>query len=297
MTPAGPLVSIGVPVYNGERYLADALDSLLAQTFEDFEIIICDNASSDRTEEIGRGYAAQDVRVRYVRNPRNLGAPGNYRRTFELSRGRYFRWAAADDLSAPQFLARCVEVLDREPGAVLVYPKTRFIDENDRVTAEYDDRLHIQGARASERFAQVVERLRRCNAMYGVMRAGVLKRTGSLRDFVGADLVWLAELSLYGTFWEIPEFLFSRRFHPGASSAMDGAQLKVFYDPANPRRLALRHWRHLGEYLRAVERAPLGGAEKLRLRLYVARMAVGSRGELARELLNASRQLFAGASG
>ena len=78
---------------------------------------------------------------------------------------------------------------------------------------------------------------------------------------------------------------------------MDGAQLKVFYDPAKPRRLALRHWRHLGEYLRAVERAPLGGAEKLRLRLYVARMAVGSRGELARELLNASRQLFAGASG
>jgi glycosyltransferase involved in cell wall biosynthesis len=295
MTPAQPLVSVGVPVYNGERYLADALDSLLAQTFEDFEIIISDNASTDRTEQIARDYAAQDARVRYVRHSKNLGATGNFRRSFELSRGTYFRWAAADDLSAPQSLDRCVEVLDREPGVVLTYPKTKFIDENGRITAEYDDRLHIQCARASERFSQVVDRLRRCNAMYGLMRADVLKRTGSLGDFLAADEVFLAELSLYGTFWEIPEFLFYRRFHPAASTAMDGAQLKVFYDPAAPQRIVLRQWRHLGEYLRAVERAPLGGAEKLRLRLYVARIAIGRRGVLARELLNASRQVFAGA--
>lgn len=290
-----PRVSIGVPVYNGARYLPELLESLLAQTFTDFEVIVCDNASTDRTEEIGRAYAARDERIRYVRNPTNLGATGNFRRSFDLSCGTYFRWAAADDVSAPQFLARCVEVLDREPDVVLAYPKTKFIDETGRVTSEYDDRLHIQCARPSERFWQVVVRLGRCNALYGLMRADVLRRTGLLGDFLAADMVFLPELSLYGTFWEIPEYLFYRRFHAAASSAMDRAQVKVFYDPSKPGRIALRKWRHLKEYLRAVERAPLDAAEKLRLRLYVARIAIGSRSELAGELFSATRQLVAGA--
>src|SRR6185436_6923974 len=108
-----PRVSIGVPVYNGERYLAATLDSLLAQTFDNFEIIVSDNASSDRTAQLALEYAERDSRVRYTRNPRNLGAGANYRRAFQLSRGQYFRWSAADDISAPESLARCVEVLDR----------------------------------------------------------------------------------------------------------------------------------------------------------------------------------------
>src|SRR5713101_1663534 len=123
-------VSIGVPVYNGERYLGAALDSLLTQTYEDFELVICDNASTDRSGEIAQSYAAKDKRVRYARNQKNLGAARNYRRTFELSSGAYFRWAPADDLSGPELLARCVEILDREPSVVLVNPKTSFIDEH-----------------------------------------------------------------------------------------------------------------------------------------------------------------------
>src|SRR5437879_2557042 len=264
MTCTTPRVSIGVAVYNGERYLAEALDSLLAQTFEDFELTICDNASTDRTGEIGRDYAAQDTRVRYARNARNLGVMGNFRRAFELSRGQYFRWAAADDLSAPQSLARCVEVLDREPAVVLAYPKTRFIDEHGRVILDYDDRLHLQSPRPRERFRQVLERLGRCNAAYGLMRADVLKRARLFGDFLSSDVVFLAELSLYGTFWEVPEFLFYRRFHPGASSSMDRVQLRTFWDPSHGRRIFLREWRHLLELVRAVARAPLEATEKLR---------------------------------
>src|SRR5207244_10480282 len=109
-----PRVSIGVPVYNGERYIAETLDSLLAQTFEDFELIISDNASHDRTEGICRAYAAKDSRIRYVRNSTNLGAARNYRLAVELSSGEYFRWANCDDLFAPTSLSRCVEVLDLE---------------------------------------------------------------------------------------------------------------------------------------------------------------------------------------
>src|SRR3989442_255266 len=134
-----PRVSVGMPVYNGERYLAEAVDSLLAQTYEDFELIICDNASTDRTGEIARSYAARDTRVRYARNEKNLGAGGNFRRAVALASGEYFRWAASDDVCAPQSLARCVEVLDQEPAAVLAYPSTRFIDEHGRVTGRSEE--------------------------------------------------------------------------------------------------------------------------------------------------------------
>src|SRR2546422_1349203 len=213
-TRAAPRVSVGLPVYNGERYLPEALDSLLTQTYADFELIICDNASTDHTGEIAQSYAAKDKRVRYARNERNLGAGGNFRRAFELSSGAYFRWAAADDLSAPQSLARCVEVLDQEPAVVLAYPKTRLIDEQGRVISNYDDRLHLQAARASERFRQVLERLGYCHVAYGLMRADLLKQTRLFGDFLAADVVFLAELSLYGAFWEVPEFLFYRRFPP-----------------------------------------------------------------------------------
>jgi len=284
-------VSIGVPVYNGERYLSAALDSLLTQTYEDFELIICDNASTDRTGEIARSYAAKDQRVRYARNEKNLGASRNYGRTFALSSGEYFRWAPADDLSGPEFLARCVEVLDREPRAVLAYPKTSFIDEHGRCYAEYDDGLHLQSPRPSERFRLLLQRLGYVNALYGLMRADVVRRTRPLGTYPGWDVVFLADLSLYGTFWEIPEVLFYRRFHPGASSSMDRVQIRAFLDPDRPRRIHLHEWRHLWELSCVVERTPLPVADKMRLCVFLARTAIWGRDKLARELVVASRQL------
>jgi glycosyltransferase involved in cell wall biosynthesis len=281
-------------VYNGERYLALALDSLLAQTFEDFELIISDNASSDRSEEIGRCYAARDSRVRYVRNERNLGCNTNFRRAFQLSSGQYFRWAAADDLSDRSSLARCVEILDREPSVVLVYPKTKFIGVRGEVVSEYDDRLHLQSPRASERLEQLLDRLVFCNAHYGLIRASALRRARGLGDYIAADVVLYAELTLYGTFWEIPEFLFYRRLHPEASSSMDDEQRRTFYHPDSPRRIDLTQWRHLWELIRAVERAPLDVGERMRLRLFLARRASWRRKELVREIGAALRQALLG---
>jgi len=291
-----PRVSIGVPVYNGERYLAATLDSLLAQTFDNFEIIVSDNASSDRTAQLALEYAERDSRVRYTRNPRNLGAGANYRRAFQLSRGQYFRWSAADDISAPESLARCVEVLDRQPNVVLAYPKTRFIDTEGRVTSDYDDCLHIQSPRASLRFQQVLERLSLCNALYGLMRANIVRRTRLLNDFLSADVVFQAELSMYGTFWEIPEFLFYRRFHPQASSTMTKEQLLAFYQPQNSHPLWLREWRHIWEHLRSVLRAPLGITDKLLMELYLVRVVIGKSPKLARELVGAGHYVLDGLS-
>ena len=293
-------VSIGVPVYNGERYVAETLDSLLAQTFGDFELIVCDNASTDRTEQICRAYAERDARIRYVRNSSNFGAAVNYRRAFELSSGEYFRWANADDLFAAEGLARCVAVLDRQPSAVLAYPRTKFIDERGQVISEYADNLHIQSSRASERFTRVMERLGYVNVIYGLMRADALRRTDLLRPFPQGDIPLVAELALYGMFYEIPEFLFFRRLHSGALSSRHGdiEAIQEFFDPSTRGRIVMTQWRLLGSHARSVMRAPLGLAEKARLGQFLARMAVWRRHELARELLDAARgRAVASASG
>ncbi len=289
-----PRVSIGVPVYNGERYVAETLYSLLAQTFEDFELIICDNASTDRTEEICRTYAEKDARISYVRHAENLGATKNYRRAFELSSGEYFRWANCDDLFAPESLARCVEVLDREPSVVLTYPKTKLVDERGGVISEYDDGLHIQSSMASERFAQVIARLGYVNVIYGLIRADVLRRTGLLRNFPGGDIPLVAELTLYGKFREIPEFLFCRRFHSGASSSYkdDVSLSQDFFDPKTKGRMSLREWRHLWAHGRSVMQAPLDFGEKMRLGCFLIRIGIARRNLLARELVGAMRHVI-----
>nr|MDJ0569288.1 glycosyltransferase family 2 protein [Pleurocapsa sp. MO_192.B19] len=126
-----PLVSIGMPVYNGERYLENALNSILAQTFRDFELIISDNGSTDKTEEICRQYANVDRRIRYFRNEQNLGAGWNFDRVAQLATGKYFKWACHDDLCALEFLQRCIEILEQAPNIVLAYPKTLIIDEHE----------------------------------------------------------------------------------------------------------------------------------------------------------------------
>ena len=133
-----PCVSIGLPVYNGEKFLKETLDSILAQTFEDFELIISDNASTDRTEEICKEYAAKDRRIRYYRNKENLGAGWNNNRVFELCTGEYFKWNAHDDVCAPEFLERCIKVLVQDPTVVLCYPKVTVIDEQGKFVRNWD---------------------------------------------------------------------------------------------------------------------------------------------------------------
>ena len=101
-----PRLSIGLPVYNGERYLAQVLDDLLAQTFADFEIIVSDNASTDRTPEICASRIKRDPRVRYFKNTRNVGAINNFNRVFHLSKAPLFKWVASDDVHRPTYLQK-----------------------------------------------------------------------------------------------------------------------------------------------------------------------------------------------
>jgi glycosyltransferase involved in cell wall biosynthesis len=283
-----PSVSVGLPVYNAERYLRVAIESILNQTLRDWELVICDNASTDGTEAICREYAARDPRIRYHRLPANIGAANNFRRVFELSRGRYFKWIACDDTCEPAFLERCKRVLDESPDTVLCSTKASIIDQDGRLIERYADRQDLPQARASDRFIVSRDQDGWCIAVYGLMRADVLRRTAVMGNYAGSDVVLLAEISLHGRFAELPEYLLSRRSHPGAySHEVNIEKMREFYTPSKKRGTALmfRHWRHLLEYARAVIRAPLASGEKLRLFVYILRMTWWRKRKLVAEIV------------
>jgi glycosyltransferase involved in cell wall biosynthesis len=217
-----PRVTIGLPVFNGEAYLGEALDSLLSQSFTDFEIVISDNASTDLTQEICERYAQRDERVRYFRQAVNRGAAANYNRTFELSRGELFKWAAHDDRCATDFLARCVAALDAAGSkAVLAYCPARTIDEKGAPLHPDPyvdgDALHPRGGSPPLRLVHTLQRLDMVNAIFGVIRSEVLATTRLIDAFIASDYVLMVELALRGEFVRLDDRLLERRKHPDGS--------------------------------------------------------------------------------
>src|SRR5579884_1126518 len=178
MSDKQPTVSIGMPVYNGENYIAAALDSILAQSFSDFEVVISDNASTDHTEEICRNYQARDPRIRYYRNPKNLGAARNHNQVFTLSCGKYFKWASHDDILSPDFLARCVAVLEQDPSVVLCHSRIMVIDDFNKRTVPLQDAVGLGMSHSpAQRFGSVILHDRSCADIYGLIRSDILRKT------------------------------------------------------------------------------------------------------------------------
>jgi glycosyltransferase involved in cell wall biosynthesis len=208
-----PKLSIGLPVYNGEPYLSEALDGLLAQTFTDFELIISDNASTDATAEICRSYAARDPRVRYIRQQLNRGAAINHSVVLEEARAPYFKWVASDDRHEPGYLAACVAGLDEFPDAVLCHSETVVIDLDGTVLRTVRPAGLATSARPSERFRDIVQADEddRVFEMYGVMRTEVVRATGGVRPYEGSDYTFIAAMALRGPFHRVNEPLFSNR--------------------------------------------------------------------------------------
>jgi glycosyltransferase involved in cell wall biosynthesis len=264
-------------VYNGERYVAEAIECLLAQTLKDFELIISDNASSDRTPEICQGYAARDSRIRYYRSETNRGAAWNHNRVFELSSGEYFKWQCHDDLCHPEFLAKCVAVLDREPEVVLCYSQFVRVDAaGKRVegkTYGWDPVASSpirQDGRPHDRFRSLIRRMDTCEEIYGVMRTEVTRQTRLIGSYTQSDANFLAELALRGRFYEIPEPLFSYRLHPYKSTEAYRNRIErmAWFDTAAAGRMCIPFWRQFREYLSLIHRAPLSGRERLRCYLH-----------------------------
>jgi glycosyltransferase involved in cell wall biosynthesis len=278
MTNNKPRVNIGVPVFNGEEYLADALNSLLRQTYSDFEIIISDNASTDNTQNICLSFAERDKRIRYYRSSINLGNTENFNRVFELSSCIYFKWAAHDDICEPQLLERCVEILDKIPFVVLCYPKTRIINEYGQFVYNYDDEFDLRSSKPSERFKHILGANRLLNPVFGLMRTNTLKTTQLHKAYAASDRVFLGEMALRGMFFEIPEYLFNRRIHPQKSTVVNktDAAMAAYLNPLRKKQVSLPRWRRFWEFLISIRRAKMPISEQLRCYMVFAQFYIGA---------------------
>ena len=286
----GPRVSVGMPVYNGGKFIGQAIRSILDQSFSDVELIICDNASDDATARICQQIATSDKRVQFHANPVNIGATDNYNKTFEYARGEYFKWASANDYCAKDLIERCVEMLDRRPDAVLCYPKTRLFETEISDAKDYEDNLDLQQTDPVLRFELLINRVRLNNAMNGVIRTNVLRKTKLHKGFWSSDWNLLAELVLRGKFIEIPDRLFYRRISSEAhSSKLGEAEILQRFWPNDKNALKFRTWKLHREYFADVFRAPLSFAEKCRLSLVLMKRLRWRRKMLVREFLSVFR--------
>ncbi len=215
MASSKPFVSIGMPVYNGEPHIRQALDSLLAQDYENFELIISDNASTDRTQEICLEYARRDERVRYYRNQLNMGIGWNWNQVFELSSGEYFMWAADDDYWEPRYLRSCIRAFDASEAIVLTGVLGEGVDSETGEPICTFPGLSTIGLSPCARFMRVGSAYSRTigpySLIYGVYKQSALHEVLPSRKALAADYLLLAELSLKGEFVTVPEKLMVRR--------------------------------------------------------------------------------------
>lgn len=286
MTGSAPPLSIGMPVYNSARWLSLTFDSLLGQSFGDFELIVSDNASTDGTEDICRQHAARDRRIRYERQASNIGIDPNYNAVFDLARAALFKWSSSNDLCHRDFLARCVDVMSRRPDVALCYPRTRLIDGEGRTLTDYDDNVDLQDERPSVRGEKLFRQLRLNNAFNGVFRAAMLAPAMPIKLYGNSDVNLMLSVALAGKFVEVPEFLFFRRMDPEACVALrqqtSTTEEVAKADPEYAYGSGMMRFR-IGSF-GAVAQARIPIGEKLRLFGMLARRVYWERRDLAREL-------------
>jgi glycosyltransferase involved in cell wall biosynthesis len=265
MTKKRSKISIGMPVYNGEKYIGEAIESILAQTYSNFEFIISDNASIDRTQEICQRYAVHDKRIQYYRNPANLGAAPNYNRAFELSSGEYFKWADYDDLIAPDFIMKCWEILEQNSDVVLCYPLSRLIDEHGQVLGDYSYKAYADASEPHIRFRDFTLHPDTGYQVSGLIRSSAIKKTSLHGSYPASDLVFLAELTFYGRFIELTEPLFFPRYHPDQSTKGEQTVERdrvVFFDTSMEDKITLPKWLLLKGFLNAIRNGPINQYQK-----------------------------------
>jgi glycosyltransferase involved in cell wall biosynthesis len=263
---AEPRLTVGLPVYNGENYLAESLESLLGQSYDNFELIISDNASTDGTADICRRYGKQDSRIRYVRQPRNIGAAPNHNYLVRQARGELFKWASHDDLYARDLLKRCIDVLDEFPQVILAHSWTARIDATGAVLGPVEYALSTASPRAPERFRSLLFD-RGGDDDGGVIRTSVLRQTRLIASYHHADRTFVAALGLRGQFYQVPDWLYFRRDH-AERAEWAFKTVRAWCANLDPRRddwhnPAIRLYaEYIWGYIDAVRKAPLSTAEK-----------------------------------
>jgi glycosyltransferase involved in cell wall biosynthesis len=264
MSLDNPYVSVCLPVYNGEAFVREAIRSVLEQTFEDLELIISDNASTDGTGAICRDLPVHEPRARYVRADVNHGLAWNHNRAFRLARGRYVMWMGHDDIIEKGYIRGCVETLDRDPELVLCFSNENHIDADGNLIRKVAIVNDAKSRRPSERFKRIVRLEHWCNPIFGLMRRDVLQQTQLHGAFADSDRVLLAELALRGRFGHIPQHLFLRRVHSMGTTkrAYFPRERSVIFDPANAHKMVFPFVQKATGFIRAVHSAPLPRGER-----------------------------------
>lgn len=275
-----PKVSVGLPIYNSSRFLAPTIESILDQSFTDFELLIQDNASTDQTEEMCRSYAAKDPRIDYVRNAENVGAATNFNLVFPRARGKYFKWAADDDLCAPNLLEFCVKALDADPSIVLAAGQTLlinddgspvefsedhgcYVDRHGNPVGQIDPPHRAEGLNPAKRYWDILVRTMRTFEIFGLIRSDALRKTVLMESYYGSDKVLLAELSLIGRFHMIPETLLSRRCHENQSSRLSTKRKGTWIGSRLDSEMLIRIKKLIPAYFRVVSRSPISLSQKM----------------------------------
>jgi glycosyltransferase involved in cell wall biosynthesis len=279
---AAPRVSIGLPVYNGERYVGEAIKVVLAQTFGDLELVISDNASTDGTREICEEFARSDPRVHYSRSPENLGAAPNFNRCFALaSPSEYFKWITYDDLITRDFLERCIEALDRDADLSLAFPALVHADaEGNPTSRQVQDDLSLledePGRRAQRLIEYGLESPDIYWTLYGVMRRSAIEKTELHGNYIASDQVLLFQLALTGKFIQVPKAVLVHRAHPNAWTMTTGRTPKsdAMWFGGSSAGVVLPHWTLLARHVRSILRAKLSFRDGARCMLALAHRAL-----------------------
>jgi glycosyltransferase involved in cell wall biosynthesis len=303
-----PLLSIGLFLYNGEKFLAGAIESILDQTFKNFELIISDNCSTDRSGEICRHYAARDERIRYYRNDRNMGAGWNLRRVYELATGKYFKQAAHDDMIQQDYLRLCVDALEADDSLVLAHSLTRVIDQAGQFVENYNDGSRTSSFDPVVRARDLLLRSRGAYPIFGVIRMDALQQLPPQGSYTHSARVLLLQLGLLGRFYEVPEYLFISSRHSGQSqwTFPERSHSKAFrltrrcgtlppaewWDPAKARDLVFPEWNVVKEFAVSIARAPLTPWQKTQCYSLVARWMRRYYRRMGKDVLVAADQLL-----
>jgi Glycosyl transferase family 2 len=227
---AGPLVSIGLPVRNGERHLGEAVRSVLDQEHGDLEVVISDNASDDGTEEICREFARSDSRVRYHRQSQNIGLVANFNAVLHLAKGTYFKWMGDDDWLTPTYVRQCVEVLEDDAALILVTTQQGHVDPDGALESASYDGTRMRSAHPVERFTEMLRLLNESrlllDPLYGMMRQAPVARLAR-PIMIFEDQIFAARLALAGPFGHLDQVLSYRRSTPFPRLAVTARRLGV----------------------------------------------------------------------
>ncbi|MGI8822535.1 MAG: glycosyltransferase family 2 protein [Acidimicrobiia bacterium] len=279
-----PRLTIGMPVRNGANFIRPALDSLLAQTYRDFVILVSDNASTDDTVAIVEEYMARHPMIGLQWHPTNLGAHRNYNSVVTNSTGELFKWMAHDDMIAPTFLAECIARLDADPGASLAFANSAQVDENGGIIADLSTNQTYEDRSPYRRLRTYVSDRTKNPQVFGVMRRTVLEATPLLGNYPKSDTVLMYEMAMRGRFALVEEPLLLNRDHPARQGRLALRERTRWYHPERDMPL-LPRWNQLGGFLAAVVRVPMPAGDKVRSLGFALWWGIRHGGELAGDLV------------